>query len=361
MGGLGMDKTRLYWALQIIGWSFFALVNLFFLSLARGITSIQIGAYLALAAFYLFSTHFFRYIIKTHKWFSFPLSKLIAHAFAGLIILSFLNTIAQILINLAFNTLNLFEDLKPLVILVNLFISFLYYSLWSMMYFLYFFLDNYNSSLRYQATINEIKLNHLRSQLNPHFIFNALNSVRALVDEDPKKAKSAITQLSNILRYSLVMDKHRTIDFADEINTVFDYLNLETIRFEERLLVTYDIEEEAYQYKIPPMMLQTIVENAIKHGISNLIKGGTIEIKCSIGLSNDLYIRVKNSGQLKPTPTKRKDGSGHGISNTIQRLKLIYGNKASFKIFNHDHEFVITEIKIPKQNINLDYQNYLTQ
>src|SRR5690606_26179497 len=123
--------------------------------------SIQIGAYLALAAFYLFSTHFFRNIIKTHKWFSFPLSKLIAHAFAGLIILSFLNTLAQIGINLVFNTLNLIEDLQPLVILVNLFISFLYYSLWSMMYFLYFFLDNYNSSLRYQATINEIKLNHL--------------------------------------------------------------------------------------------------------------------------------------------------------------------------------------------------------
>src|SRR5690554_6477349 len=225
-----------------------------------------------------------------------------------------------------------------------------------MMYFLYYFLDNYNSSLRYQATINEIKLNHLRNQLNPHFIFNALNSVRALVDEDPKKAKSAITQLSNILRYSLVIDKHRTIDFGDEINTVFDYLNLETIRFEERLKVVYEIEEEAYGYKIPPMMLQTIVENAIKHGISNLIRGGTIEINCSIGLTDDLYIQVKNSGQLKSTSLKNKDGSGHGIPNTIQRLKLIYGSKASFKIFNYGGEFVMTEIKIPKQTITLEHQ-----
>ncbi|MEX2595024.1 MAG: histidine kinase [Anditalea sp.] len=349
-----MDKIRLYWLLQILGWSAFAFVNLFFVSLARGITSIQIGAYLALASFYLLSTHLFRYIIKVHGWFTFPLSKLIAHAIAGLIILSFLNTVAQILINWAFNTLNINEDLQPLVILVNLFISFLYYALWSMMYFLYYFLDNYNSSLRYQATINEIKLNHLRNQLNPHFIFNALNSVRALVDEDPKKAKSAITQLSNILRYSLVMDKHKTIDFGDEINTVFDYLNLETIRFEERLQVSYEIEEDAYDYKIPPMMLQTIVENAIKHGISNLIKGGTIEITCSIGLTKDLYIRVKNSGQLKSSPSKRREGSGHGIPNTIQRLKLIYGNRASFKISNYGNEFVVTEIKIPKQNITLE-------
>lgn len=355
-GRLNMDKARLYWALQIVGWSTFALINLFFVSLARGVTSVQIGAYLALASFYLASTHGFRHIIKTKGWLTYPLSTLAAHVLASLIILSFLNTIAQILINWIFNTLSLHEDLQPLVILVNLFISFLYYSLWSMMYFLYYFLDNYNSSLRYQATINEIKLNYLRNQLNPHFIFNALNSVRALVDEDPKKAKSAITQLSNILRYSLVIDKRRTIDFGDEIKTVFDYLNLETIRFEERLNVIYEIEEEAYNFKIPPMMLQTIVENAIKHGISNLIKGGTIEVRCSVGLADDLYMRVKNSGQLKPNPYKDRKGSGHGISNTKQRLKLIYGNKASFKIFNYDSEFVVTEIKIPKQTATLEYE-----
>ncbi len=349
-----MDKARLYWVLQIVGWSAFAMINLFFVSLARGITSIQIGAYLILAAFYLMSTHLFRYVIKEHGWLTFPLGKLVAHVLAGLVILSFLNTVAQVFINWAFGILDLTEDVQPLVILVNLFISFLYYALWSMMYFLYYFLDNYNSSLRYQATINEIKLNHLRNQLNPHFIFNALNSVRALVDEDPQKAKTAITQLSNILRYSLVIDKQRTIDFGDEIKTVRDYLNLETIRFEERLRVNYEIEEEAYSYKIPPMMLQTIVENAIKHGISNLMRGGIIEVRCSIGLMGDLYISVKNSGQLKTEPVFNKEG-GHGISNTIQRLGLIYGNKASFKIFNYDSEFVITEIKIPKQTLTLEY------
>lgn len=340
-----------------MGWAGFALVNLFFVSLVRGITPIQIGAHVTLAAFYLVSTHLFRYVIKIQGWLTFPLGKLVAHALAGMIILSFLNTIAQILINWAFNTLNLYEDLRPLVILINLFTSFLYYALWSMMYFLYYFLDNYNTSLRYQATINEIKLNNLRNQLNPHFIFNALNSVRALVDEDPKKAKSAITQLSNILRYSLVMDKYETIDFGDEINTVRDYLNLETIRFEERLKTNYDIEDEAYEYKIPPMMLQTIVENAIKHGLSTLVKGGIVDIRCTVGLSKDLYIRVKNSGQLKNNPIRRKDGNGHGIANTIERLKLIYGNRASFKIYNYGDEFVVTEIKIPKQTTTLEIMN----
>ncbi|EPR66186.1 sensor histidine kinase [Cyclobacterium qasimii] len=215
--------------------------------------------------------------------------------------------------------------------------------------FSFYFLDNYNSSLQYQARINEIKLIHLRNQLNPHFIFNALNSVRALVDEDPIKAKSAITQLSNILRYSLVVDKHKTISLADEMKTVKDYLNLESIRFEERLKVIYDVEPKTNQYRIPPMMLQTIVENGIKHGISNLMKGGLIEIKCTVGLLDDLYIWVRNSGQLKPSGSTKKKGEGHGIANTIQRLKLIFGTKASFKIFNYGNEFVVTEIKIPKQ------------
>jgi two-component system, LytTR family, sensor kinase len=348
-----MNRVRLYWLLQIVGWSVFALINLMFLSLARGISGVQVGAYFSLAAFYLISTHAFRYVIKTYGWFNLPISRLIINALGGLVLLSILNTFAQFLINLAFDTLNLQQDFQPLVILVNLFISFLYYSLWSMMYFLFHFLDNYNSTLKYQAKINEIKLNHLRSQLNPHFIFNALNSVRALVDEDPQKAKSAITQLSNILRFSLIMDNKKVISFADEFNTVKDYLNLEKIRFEERLNVRFEVEKAAYKYKIPPMMLQTIVENAIKHGISNLVKGGIVELRCTVGLTGDLYIQVKNSGQLRSNPSRRKE-NGHGINNTVQRLKLIYGNKASFKIYNSGSEFVITEIKIPKHSLTLE-------
>ncbi|WP_194774956.1 sensor histidine kinase [Pararhodonellum marinum] len=349
-----MDRNRLYWILQIVGWVSFALINLFFFSLARGITSVQVGAYFSLAAFYFFSTHAFRYVIKTYNWFSLPIPKLITQALLSLLLLSTLNTLAQIIINWIFDTLDPSDDFQPIVILVNLFVSFLFYTLWAMIYFLYHFLDNYNSSLKYQATINEIQLNHLKSQLNPHFIFNALNSVRALVDEDPKKAKSAITQLSNILRNSLVVDKKRTVDFGDEINTVKDYLNLETIRFEERLKVNYDIESKAYSYKVPPMMLQTLVENAVKHGISTRLKGGTIDIKCAIGLLDDLFIQVKNSGQLSVHNDVKNDHSGHGIYNTRQRLKLIYGKRASFKIYNHGQDFVVTEIKIPKQNSTLE-------
>jgi LytS/YehU family sensor histidine kinase len=271
------------------------------------------------------------------------------------IVLAVSNVFAQVLINLAFGTLNPGADFRALVISVNLFVSSLYYGFWVLLYFVFHFLDNYNTTLRYEAKINEIRLNHLKSQLNPHFIFNALNSVRALVDEDPVKAKSAITQISNMLRFSLMLDKKQVIDLADELATVKDYLALESIRFEERLQVEYQIEEAAYSYKIPPMMLQTIVENAIKHGISNLVKGGLIEIKCREGLEDELYIQVKNSGHYEAkSASRRKEEEGHGIDNTQQRLTLLYGDKASFRIFNSGSQYVTTEIKIPKQRLTLD-------
>ena len=350
-----MNRSTLYWLLQVLGWGSFAFVNVFFASLSEGISPLQTWAFVALAAFYLLSTHAFRLLIKSYGWFRLGIFRLIAQVLVAVGVMAVSNVLAQVLINLSFGTLNPGFDFRALVISVNLFVSFLYYGFWVLLYFVFHFLDNYNTTLRYEAKINEIRLNHLKSQLNPHFIFNALNSVRALVDEDPVKAKSAITRISNMLRFSLMMDKKQVIDLADELATVKDYLALESIRFEERLQVEYQIEDGSYAYKIPPMMLQTIVENAIKHGISNLVKGGLIEIKCREGLQEELYIQVKNSGQYAPLPaSKRREEEGNGIENTQQRLALLYGDQASFRIFNSGDQFVITEIKIPKQRLTLD-------
>jgi len=345
-----MNRIRLYWILQILGWGAVGLIKIFFASLSSAMTSVVVWSFIVLTAFYLLSTHFLRFVIKTYDWFKLPFSKLLGLTLLSIVGMSFVNFVAQILISVAFNTLNPEEDFGVLIILATLFESLLFYALWCLVYFLFHFLDNYNTSLKYEARINEIRLNHLKSQLNPHFIFNALNSVRALVDEDPVKAKTAITRISNMLRFSLMMDKNQTISFEEELNTVKDYLSLESIRFEERLKVVYDIEDEAYDYKVPPMMLQTIVENAIKHGISNFVRGGVIEIKCKEGVGEELYMQVKNTGVLENEPNLQVKGEkGHGLSNTVERLKLIYGDNATFRIFDSGQEQVITEIKIPKR------------
>jgi LytS/YehU family sensor histidine kinase len=218
---------------------------------------------------------------------------------------------------------------------------------WSVLYFTYHYFERYNKSLKYEASMIEIELNNLRSQLNPHFIFNALNSIRALVDENPSKSKQAINQLSNILRKSLSPDKQGLTKFDDEMKIVKDYLGLETIRFEERLKTEFVIHPDSHQYLVPPLMIQTLVENGIKHGISKLKEGGIIQLKTTVEAEN-LRIQIRNSGHL--VNGVRRSKGGLGIRNTIQRLKLIYGNRTSFRIANENNNFVLTEIIIPKTN-----------
>ncbi|MCE3280163.1 MAG: histidine kinase [Bacteroidetes bacterium] len=198
--------------------------------------------------------------------------------------------------------------------------------------------------MKWEASINEIELNKLKSQLNPHFMFNAMNSIRALVDENPGKSKDAITQLSNILRNTLQMGKNKVIAFEEELKIVNDYLALESIRYEERLKTNVDIHPDSKQFYVPPLMIQTLVENGIKHGVSKLTAGGTLEIKTDIR-EDKLYIFIRNSGQVDP---QKETDSGFGIKNTLQRLQLLYGKSASMKISNEDNKTVLTELVIPK-------------
>jgi LytS/YehU family sensor histidine kinase len=191
--------------------------------------------------------------------------------------------------------------------------------------------------------VKEIELSNLKSQLNPHFIFNALNSIRALVDEDPRKSKLAINQLSSILRNSLTIEKRGLTRFEEEMKMVKDYLGLEGIRFEERLRVEFDIADGSNDFLVPPLMIQTLVENGVKHGIGKLTKGGLIQLSTQI-VDDVLKIGIRNSGHYV---NGLGTHAGLGIPNTIQRLKLLYGDAAHFAITNEKDNFVLTEIIIP--------------
>jgi LytS/YehU family sensor histidine kinase len=262
------------------------------------------------------------------------------------LILAASNYLFMIILGYTLGTIDYENDFKPFYIIAYIFATMPFYLLWALIYFIYHYFEKYNSTLKYEAAIYEFELNKLKSQLNPHFIFNALNSIRALVDEDPVKSKNAITQLSNILRNSLIMNRRKLIDFGDEIFTVKDYLELESIRLEERLEVEMEIDPAAEKYQIPPLMLQTLVENGIKHGVATLPEGGKISLKAWVDQSN-LYIQIRNSGQYNINGAE-VNAAGHGLENTRQRLNLIFGQRASFSILNEDQTTVLTEIKIPQ-------------
>src|ERR1022692_4789501 len=204
---------------------------------------------------------------------------------------------------------------------------------WLCLYFFYHVFDRLNRSeierLSLMTSVKEAELRALKSQVNPHFIFNSLNSLRALIDEDPVRARKAVTQLANLLRYSLQSGQMETVPFEDELDIVNDYLALEQVRHEERLRLRLDIAPEALQLRIPPMLLQTLVENAVKYGISPKPEGGEITIVARSS-GGALRIQVSNPGQIEGSA--RESSTGVGLRNAADRLRLIFGERATLRL-----------------------------
>ncbi len=173
----------------------------------------------------------------------------------------------------------------------------------------------------------DAQLSSLRAQINPHFLFNSLNSVRSLITEDPRRAASMLTGLSDILRYSLASDRRDTVSLADELGVIDEYMNLERMRFEERLQIERAIEPAALLARVPPMLVQTLVENAVKHGIADLPLGGLVRLEARVR-DGRVEIVVTNSGRFKPSG----DDSGYGLRNARERLRLLYGELASLTV-----------------------------
>ena len=230
--------------------------------------------------------------------------------------------------------------------LLGIYYNLMLIAIWMLIYIVYHYVEkNRNNELdrlKFETIVKELELKTIKSHINPHFIFNSLNSIRALVDENPKRARRAITELSNILRSSMQAEKSETVTLERELDIVKDYLALEQMRFEERLKIEFEIDEDTLQHPVPPMMLQTLVENAIKHGISRQIKGGLVRIIAAFK-NNDLELLVQNTGQLSATP----NGEGFGIKSTQDRLNLMYQGKAVFEIRNVGNAMVESKVTIP--------------
>jgi len=198
-----------------------------------------------------------------------------------------------------------------------------------------------NKQLALESSLKESQLNTLKGQINPHFMFNSLNNIRGLMLEDVSKARNMLTNLSETLRYSLTKSEDDSIALEDELEMVENFVAIAKIQFEERLTFETHIDEASLNKQIPPMIIQLLIENAIKHGISKLKKGGKIVLSTSIK-NTELKIEVLNSGQLQ----QAADTTQLGIENIKRRLDLLYSEKASFTLNERDNQVVAT-IKIP--------------
>ena len=218
-------------------------------------------------------------------------------------------------------------------------------SIWLLAYHMYHYSKREISIARENARLavitRDAQLNSLSAQLNPHFLFNSLNNIKALVIDDPKSARRAIDLLADLLRNSLYSGDKQMISIKEELELVKDYLELEKLRLEERL--QYDIEagDEYHSILILRLCIQTLVENAIKHGISQQKQGGLIRVQL-INDRDNLIISVSNPDRLNPTD----DNSGLGLKNLTERLRLQYKDFAHFTI-SETNGIVTATIKIP--------------
>ncbi len=346
-----LNRKQIYWISQVTGWFVFIGVNLFIVSSFEELTWQRVLVWIFLGILGIVSTHILRGIIRKKNWLNLPLKNTIprilaSSIIAGIIIYSLVFTASYVAGTFKQDEYNIARVIAGIT---NTSILIL---LWSLIYFVIHYMENYKKkeieSLIWEAAVKDYELKTLKSQLNPHFMFNAMNSIRALIEEDPESAKVAITKLSNILRYSLQMERMERVPLEDEIETVKNYLDLERIRFEDRLKYKLDIDRSTQKIEIPPMMIQTLVENGIKHGVAKMTEGGEIQLKSKMMTTSNgpkLKIEIRNSGHF--SEEQLKSSNGFGVSNTKHRLNLLFGDDAHFSIMNENGDTVLAEIEIP--------------
>lgn len=348
-------KSSLYWACQLGGWLLYGLAMVFFAFIFDNKTNNILYPRIAITILFgLFFTHLLRGLIlrfdlrpplTIQKWW----------------ILTFSFLIIVVLFNLTNSAvvewLRMYDPKVKISFekrfLSNLILDSPLVLVWVSVYYIWHYIELGSKTeiqkVRLESMVKELELKTIKSHINPHFIFNALNSIRALVDENPERARTAITELSNILRSSMQAEKMETLPFEKELNIVKDYLALEYIRFEDRLQVIYDIDEDTLDQPVPPMMLQTLVENAIKHGICKQKEGGVIRV-ISDYIGDHYELVVQNTGHYFE---EEGISDGFGLNSTRNRLKLLFGEKASFEIRNCGGGIVESIVKMPVQLLHL--------
>jgi len=192
----------------------------------------------------------------------------------------------------------------------------------------------------------EIQFSLLKSQINPHFLFNTLNSISMLMSSSKEKARAMISQLSDIFRYALDSSRDEVVTLKDEMEFIENYIRIQKVRFQERLNFETDIDEDCNQLKLPPMVLQPLVENAVKHGIDPKDDGGTIRLKVTKNKTAVRFTVEDNGLGSRSRPADGKKSTGIGLKNSDQRLRTMFGNRSGIRVHRDENGFRAS-FKIP--------------
>jgi|SRR5579864_4648241 len=333
--------AKIYYLAQVCGWGLYGIVQ-YLLARNRGATSVlPVAVWCGIG---ILGTHFLRSYASRRRWQT--ISQLILPFAAAALLMPTVMDAARA----GASVLLLREHFTAepgWLLLAHYFQGVLVVSIWCAV-----FLSTVEAGKRRAAEMEALRLalvaqvaqfRALRSQLQPHFLFNCLTSLLELIDEDKDRAKQMVVRLSELLRYTLRAERVETVSLKEELGAVQDYLSLEKVRFEERLQVRLDIDPASLGAQLPPMLLQTLVENAVKHGIARLPAGGDLTIAARVS-NRDLQIHVTNAGTLSMAT---EESPTVGLENARERLRLMYGHGASLTLAALDDRTVRAAAVIP--------------
>jgi hypothetical protein len=349
-----------YWICQVAGWGVYAAVRIYAAVALLDLPAFESTRDLVLfSALGLLGTHALRAFATRHGWRTKSFLALTPRVILASLILGAPLAAATLLSITAalqnpeaiqrgtLGTVSLARDQTGVTFLILLANWAVLIVMWQALYFGALILRARRWALLRQSELARAlqlaELRALKSQLDPHFLFNALNTVRSLIAEDPKRAQEAVTRLAGSLRYALGASQTDCVPLEREMVTVEDYLMLESLRFEDRLRIERHIAPETLSMSLPVMLLQTLVENAIKHGVAARPGPGIVEIRTR---SEDgaLAIEVTN---LRPPSAVASSGPQVGLQNARERLRLLFGAGATLDLDLSDPERAVARVKIP--------------
>ncbi|RAK66145.1 sensor histidine kinase [Hymenobacter edaphi] len=347
--------SRLYWRCQLIGWTFYAGFNLMVFSMFGrfSLDGVFISAIIALTLLGL--SHGLRYHIRARGWTQLGPAPLLGRLLlTNLLLALFSQVIIWGLIAGVVRPASTGQSYGVGQFIGYVFnVNFLLW-LWSGFYFGWFYLQRYRQAeidkWKLTAAVREAEMQTLKAQINPHFLFNGLNNIRSLIGEDPERARHMLSHLSELLRYAIQLNRTEQVPLGRELAVVRDYLQLESLQLEERLRYAIDVPADCLPVLVPPMLVQVLVENAVKHGLAPLPAGGELRIGAR-RTPQELLLTVANTGQLTPHPTApRPDGTGTGLRNVRERLRLLFGPQAELRLEQADAATVAATVRLPLGN-----------
>jgi two-component sensor histidine kinase len=353
-------KSQLaYWIFQLTGWGLYSLSRFF-----GGVTVIHLpwvhfGLQLLFVDALAFGfSHLLRNHVRRRQWRALPILKLAWRILVASLICGIpLGVLTQ------FTDLALLQDPNeflegmnstlrlhwalPVAIALEIVNWSAVFLIWLAIYFTAIAVREHRSAQLKQSELARAlqlaELRLLKSQLNPHFLFNALNTVRSLIADNPARAQDAVTRLAKTLRYTLTSPQDELVTLSQELDIVADYLELESMRFEDRLRIELHVPDDAAKVHIPVMLLQTLVENAIKHGIAQLPAGGLLRVSAT--MQNEmLMLEVENPRPPAPVRTAQE---GVGLQNARDRLRLLFGARAGLELDLSRPSVATARLRIP--------------